>query len=270
MDGMNGQYDMKTQVFDISGKNKRNIHGELFTPNGTGPFPVLIVSHGFNACYHDLVNHAEGFAKAGIATIFFDFCGGSTRSTSEGCMQDMTVLTEVDDLETVIEYASGQELLLSDQIYLLGESMGGFVSAYVAAKKGSYDEEGHGYRNPVSNLIKGIILWYPAFVIPEDSRARYEAGDVNCLGIPMSMRFNEEAMGIDIDALFAGYDKPVLLIHGEGDQLVPISYSQRARAGYADARLEIIPGAGHGFDGADSILAREKTISFILHHLNWK
>lgn len=34
--------------------------------------------------------------------------------------------------------------------------------------------------------------------------------------------------------------------------LVPMGYSERELSAYTDARLIVIPGAGHGYDGDDS------------------
>ena len=42
-----------------------------------------------------------------------------------------------------------------------------------------------------------------------------------------------------------------------------MGYSERALSAYGEARLIVIPGAGHGYDGADSVAARERSISFI-------
>ncbi len=59
------------------------------------------------------------------------------------------------------------------------------------------------------------------------------------------------------------YRGPVLMIHGDQDSIVPMGYSERALSAYGEARLIVIPGAGHGYDGADSVAARERSISFI-------
>ena len=70
-------------------------------------------------------------------------------------------------------------------------------------------------------------------------------------------------MDIDVYARIPAYSGPVLMIHGDSDPVVPLSYSRRALSVYGDARLIVIPGAGHGFDGGDSHAAREHSIAFI-------
>ena len=59
------------------------------------------------------------------------------------------------------------------------------------------------------------------------------------------------------------FGKPVLLIHGDRDPVVPIEYSREAAANYGYATLKEIRGAGHGFEGQDSDHAREMSISFV-------
>ena len=47
------------------------------------------------------------------------------------------------------------------------------------------------------------------------------------------------------------YTDKVLLMHGNADSIVPISYSERASKTYEDGDYYVIGGAGHGFSGAD-------------------
>ena len=61
----------------------------------------------------------------------------------------------------------------------------------------------------------------------------------------------------------SAYKKDVLLIHGDADNIVPLSYSQRAVEVYDSARLEVLPGAGHGFYGNDA----EQAVAWILEYL---
>ena len=96
----------------------------------------------------------------------------------------------------------------SDQLFIQGESQGGFVSAYVAAQ--------------IPEKIKGLILWYPAFVIPDDAKRRFEENENTCFGQQLSPDYNKVAKDIDIFNVITGYKKSVMIIHGENDNCVPI------------------------------------------------
>lgn len=52
----------------------------------------------------------------------------------------------------------------------------------------------------------------------------------------------EPLLDYDIYGAIAAYDKDVLLIHGDADNIVPLSYSQRALQAYPSAELQVIPG----------------------------
>ena len=80
--------------------------------------------------------YALELADMGCLTYTFDFCGGSVvKEKSDGLTTEMSVLTEVDDLESVIAYAAGRERADKNHILVMGCSQGGFVSALAAAKE---------------------------------------------------------------------------------------------------------------------------------------
>ena len=117
------------------------VRGTEYRPTGDN-LPVAIVCHGFMAWQDTVRHYAIELAKLGYCTYCFDFCGGSVlgKGKSDGATTDMSVMTEVQDLEAVIAYVqslpyNGSELLL------MGGSQGGFVSALVAARAPSTSKE---------------------------------------------------------------------------------------------------------------------------------
>ena len=78
-----------------------SIEGVLYTPNGEGPFPTVILTHGFTGNYTYITgNIAKELAKAGFAAYAFNLRNPDTRS-----MLNTSVLTEAATLDTVIEGA---------------------------------------------------------------------------------------------------------------------------------------------------------------------
>lgn len=247
--------------FEVTKKNGMRIVGKMFVPDSVGEdfssdikFPTVVFSHGFNSCFKELEHHAKGYVDEGIVCVMFDFCGGGAKTLSDGTLIDMTPITEAEDLQTVMEYALSFDFVDENNFFLLGESQGGFESAYVAAA--------------VPEKIKGLILWYPAFVIPFDAKERFERDDNTCFGMDLCPHYNTDAKDIDNDELMKKYDGPVLLIHGDKDSIVPISYSIDASEKYSNARLIVMKDADHGYEGEDSVNARNFSIEFILSEKN--
>lgn len=235
------------------------INGVAYIPDGIQKAPTVIMSHGFNSNYVSNIAYAETLAESGIASYTFDFCGGSTGSTSDGSMLEMSVLTEVADLNAVIDTMKTLDFVDTDNIFLLGRSQGGFVSALTAARR--------------ADDIQGMVLFYPAFVIQKDASKAYP--DVSkiperttVLGVTVGRKYYEDALTLDFHNNIQGYTKDVLLIHGDRDSLVPLSYSEEAVEAYASAELIVLEGAGHGFYGEDASKAISAVIGYIKQHLH--
>lgn len=234
-------------------ENGMKIQGRMYLPKERErKLPLVIFSHGFGSNFRELEHHGDGFSKAGICCLFFDFCGGGRLSLSDGIMEEMTIESECTDLETVLAAARELEYIDHERIFLLGESMGGLVSALAAAKH--------------QEIVNALVLWYPAFSIPEDAQRRYAAGETEVFGIVLGKEFDAQARKIDVYGRISAYRRPVLLLHGTEDPIVPLHCSERALSVCEDARLVVMSGAGHGFEGRDSIAAREHSIAFIREH----
>ena len=243
---------MQTKNFEIN-SSVNVIRGMELLPDGfeeksKDGFPVAILSHGFGANMTLSMPYGEFLAKNGYAVFMFDFCGGSLPGTgkSTGRPEDMTIETEIGDLLNVINYAKGRPYTDKKNIYLLGGSQGGFVSALAAA------------RHP--DEIRKLILLYPAFCIPDDARSGRLGGTnydkdnppeyFNCPnGMRISRKFYDGVVDMDPFILAKAYKGPVLIMHGTDDPVVAPEYSKKLRDTYGDDRcsLIMIPGEGHGF-----------------------
>lgn len=63
--------------------------------------------------------------------------------------------------------------------------------------------------------------------------------DAKCVIAPVPVTYGE----------IGNYAKPVLLMHGDRDGIVPISYAERAAEVYPNVDYYVIGGGGHGFYG---------------------
>ena len=217
----------------------RHLYGLLSRPTNTfGKMPLVIVSHGFNGTHVFGKNYIKAFNALGYQTYNFDFGCGSVSSRSDNNTVNMSIRDEVNDLKTIINYFKSRSDVDASNIILLGESQGGLVSALTASD--------------CAKDISRLILVYPALCIPDNWKERYPKSEnipdtTQVWNVPIGKRFFSELYDINVYKTIGKYSGPVLIIHGDKDPVVPLSYSRRAENTYKNARLKVIPGAGHGF-----------------------
>ncbi|MGN1103915.1 MAG: alpha/beta hydrolase family protein [Candidatus Coproplasma sp.] len=214
-----------------SSRGELNIYGKLYTPqNAEGKLPAVILSHSANLNADSMNLYAVGFAERGFIAYAFDYCGSSSKSRSDGDTDDMTLFTEIEDLKAVISFVCAMDNVDENNIYLFGTSQGGLVSALTAEE--------------CAAEIKGEILLYPAFNIPELVKM---AGSFGSLG-GYGQAFSDTLADYDVYEHIGNFDGNVLIIHGSSDFIVNKSYSEQAAAKYKNCTLKIIDGANHGFN----------------------
>lgn len=238
------------------------IRGLEFRPEGEN-LPVAIVCHGFMATQDTVFPYAKELARMGYCTFTFDFCGGCAggKGKSDGATTEMSVLTEVEDLEAVVAYAQSlpyttQELLLS------GCSQGGFVSALTAAKH--------------PDMVTKLVLFFPALCIPDDARAgrmmfaKFDPNNIpdviNCGPMKLGKLYAADMIHMDPIAEIRTYPGPVLIIHGDKDKIVNVDYSRQAHEAYPNSTLHIIEGGGHGFSKKLDVIAKSHLRRFAVRN----
>lgn len=233
------------------------IYGELIMPGDRGSAPLIVLSHGFGSSMNGVSRDAAlHFAEEGFAVFTYDFCGGGMEIRSDGAMTDMSVLTEAQDLNAVLDTFVGDPRF--SRIFLWGASQGGFVSALVAAQR--------------PGDVAALALRYPAFVLQDDARARARPDGTfpetdTVMGRPIGRRYSEDAVSFDVYERIGAYTGDVLILHGDRDRVVPLLYARRAGKVYASARLETLEGQDHGFTGEALRRAKELETAFFRAHL---
>ena len=242
------------------GDDGSRIYGRLWLPEGKeGKLPTVICSHGLNSSYRATEYMiGKALAMAGFAVYCYDFRGGSPRSKSQGDPANMSVFTEQDDLNRVMDQIRQLPMVDTDKLFLMGDSQGGFVSTITAEQR--------------SEDVKALILYYPAFCIPEDARNRYP----NLEAIPektgrkgnmLGKAYHEKLFDYDVYEHISNFPKPVLIIHGDRDKVVKLHYAQRAKQVFPNARLKVLKGQGHGFNPAGVDAAAHMVYDFLIEQM---
>ncbi|MBR3277247.1 MAG: alpha/beta hydrolase [Eubacterium sp.] len=240
--------------FSCTNSKGYTVRGRFFFPGETGKYTTLVFGHGFGSNWQELAHYGPLFAENGLGIVLFDFCGGGLLSTSDGSTTEMSVVTEEDDLLAVLDRVKTMPQADAEKLFAGGESQGGYVAALAAA------------RHP--ETCAGLVLWYPAIGIGKHAQEMRDAGEPDMTelwDVPLGQIYTDDALKTDIYAEIKGYDRPVLLVQGNKDIVVPPESSKDlAENYYTNARLEMISGGGHGFNGHASKKAARRTMDFLL------
>ena len=206
-------------------------------------FPTVIFAHGAESDYKADMTTLKSLAKSGIACYTFDFYGWTRRSTGPKGVRwfhdvprgvdnsyEQKVLQQTEDLNAVIEQVKKMDFVDTENIYLLGSSMGG---ATVASASVTHSKD-----------IKGIVLQYPAINLVPD------------------------AMSGDAEHDVRKYENKVLLLQGTKDVIVPQKMSDKLAAYYNAYDTEkcnyiVYEGQPHVFTGKYKVIAAEEIYRFI-------
>jgi pimeloyl-ACP methyl ester carboxylesterase len=237
----------------------KNIYGIACIPDSTDKdMPAVIFSHGFNSSHKAMLPFAEYLAQRGVVSYCYDFCGGSLTSKSQGKTTEMSIFTEKEDLNAVIDMVASWNCVDKDKLFLFGESQGGMVTAITSIER--------------TDEIKGLMLLFPALCIPEDGIRRFKniseiPDELDCMGMRLGKTYYENILDYDVYEYIGKFNKDVLIFHGDRDSLVDISYSKRALTVLPTAKLEIFTGEGHGFSEQGNKKVAEMVYQFIQEHI---
>ena len=227
------------QIEDIKiSHHNRTIDGTFYKPEGRKCFPLVIFSHGYNGYKEDFEISARYFAANGIGAVCYTFCGGSTRDNSGFPTTEMTLFTEKEDLNAVMDTVKGWECVDNNNIYLFGASQGGMVSALTAEER--------------RNDINALVLLYPALCIADDWNARFEREEdipdtVELWEMQLGRKFFKAIRGFKIKEQIGEFTGRVLIMHGAEDIVVNSEHAVWASKQYPNARLEVFQNEEHGF-----------------------
>lgn len=238
--------------------NGNRIYGVAYIPDTQEEKkPLVIFSHELGNSHTAGIPYAERLAAAGYAAYTFDFCGGTVGGNqSDGSMIGMSIMTEESDLEAVLTEASTWDFVDPKRIILLGGSQGGAVTALA------------GCRN--QEKTAGMILMYPALSAVENVHAQFanvdsipEEYDMFGGWITVGRNYATDIWDVDFYEELSGYQNKVLLLHGDQDTTIDISYSERAASTIPNCEYHVIAGGGHEFFNEQF----EEAVQYILNYL---
>jgi len=244
------------------------ITGIMNVPKGKGPFPVVVLAHGY--IDPDVYWSGQGFrreqdtlARKGYVAFHVDYRNHAGSDDDPANETSLRIGYAMDVINAALAIrSSGLTYLDPDRIALLGRSMGGSVAFNAAViRPGTFDAI-ITYATTSTNAIDNFNRWQ-----------RYDADRAKAIirrfGDPRTNPTKwAQASSVNY---FDRITEPVLMIHGTADESCPIAWARTTKAALDDAGVQAqlveIRGGKHYLigDWPDSI---RRVLTFLDQHLS--
>lgn len=214
-------------------------------------YPLFIICHGFIGSKVGVdrlfVKAAQQLNQDQYIVLRFDYsgCGESSGDYGKTGLHDL-----IDQTRTVINFAHQLEHVDQSEITLLGHSLGGATAVLTASS---------------DQRIKRLILWSSVahpyedikrIVGREKVRTLKEEMTIDYLGYPLTKGFFDSLACYQPMQAAIGFSGDVLIVHGTGDEDIPVSYAKEyerilAKRFSGDILRCEIEGASHTFSKSD-------------------
>jgi dipeptidyl aminopeptidase/acylaminoacyl peptidase len=246
------------------------ISGVMNVPNGKGPFPVLVLNHGY--IDPDTYFPSQGMprehdylARHGYVVLHTDYRGHASSDNDPNVDYELRLPYAVDTINAVKAVKSSKlRFLDNDRVGWLGRSMGGGVTLTALVAQPGLVDAGVIYAS-VSSLAADN---WKQFSRPSQDRSRTNRR------IARTYRLPDKSPGFWRAAsprpYFGRITEPVLVHHGTKDNTCPIRWSEATvralKAAGTDVTFVKYRGEGHTFDRQWQ-RSIERTVAFFDKHL---
>ena len=223
------------------------VSGVLLRPRGRGPFPGIVLNHGYiePSIYvtgQGLAREQEWLANAGFVVLHTDYRGHAASDPADPLDRESRLGYTRDSINAVLALER-EPYVDPDRMAMLGRSMGGGVTLNALVAYPDLVEAAVIYASVSSRYLDNLRHFTAR------SRPEAVAGLFDRFGTPgESPRFYRE---LSSRTFFDRISDPLLIHHGSADETCPFPWAtttQRLlqRAG-VDSRLEVYRGEHHTF-----------------------
>ncbi|MBA4089036.1 MAG: alpha/beta hydrolase [Sphingobium sp.] len=244
----------------------RPITLDLYRPSAaSGPLPLVLYIHG-GGWANGHTRQSGAFSDFPAVLADLSARGYIVASLEYRLSKEAPFPAAIDDVRTAIRFLRANAArfgLDGGKVAVWGGSAGGQLAALAALQCGSAPT-GEDKSNPgQSDCVQAGAGWYGVydFATMPQAIAGAENAYLDCVkpDCPAD-RVRAASPAAHVDAK----DPPMLLIHGTDDKVVPAAQSQQLaatlKAAHVPVTLEIIPGVGHSWIGADAAATRAASL----------
>jgi dipeptidyl aminopeptidase/acylaminoacyl peptidase len=245
------------------------ISGRIAIPRGKGPFPAIVLAHGYidPALYvngQGMTREREWFADHGYIALHVDYRNHADSDDTGFGETDLRMGYTEDVVNAVLALRAWDGPVDDERMAVGGRSMGGGVVYNVLVAQ--------------PGLVDAAVVWAPVSSDAVDNYNRWIAHDPvrqnlvaaidRLYGLPSD---NPEFWnGISARTYFDQVTEPVLIHHGTADDTCPIRWSRETarlmKRDGVDATLAVYDGEGHAF-GPQFFASMERTGRFLRQHV---
>jgi len=198
--------DVHERFIDVPGARLHALHLRLPSPRG-----VVLYLHGNGGSLEGWFTHLEPFRRANFDLLMIDYRGYGKSSGAIGSEAQLHADVRAAWVAIAAQYAGRKRVWL-------GRSLGSGLAAQLATQMPPDLTILVSPYASMRTLASELYPWVPSLLL------RYP---------------------LDTAAVIARIPSPVLLLHGERDDLIPVAHSRALRPLHPRAELRVIAGAGH-------------------------
>jgi dipeptidyl aminopeptidase/acylaminoacyl peptidase len=242
------------------------VSGILLVPRGRGPFPAVVLNHGYiePSIYvtgQGLSREQDHLARAGFVVLHTDYRGHAASDPATPLSRE-TRLGYTRDTLNAVQSLKKEPYVDADRVAMLGRSMGGGVTLNALVAQPGLVKAAVVFASVSSRFLDNFNRW----TRPE--RPDAAAAFFREFGTPRQQpRFYRD---LSARSHFDRISAPVLLHHGTADDTCPLDWSRDTqrllRAAGVTSRLDLYDGEQHAF-GPQWPESMRRTVVFLRRHL---
>jgi len=246
--------------------NSYLLRGVLHLPRGKGPFPAVIVQHGFTSDYNDVLIRqiAVKLERSGFVVLRFSF---SAHPPSQGDYKNLLISQFVKDIKAGIKFLLKNKKVNQHRIGLVGHSMGAFsvlISSVIL----------HKYLRSVISISSYYDLEALFRSYKRDNSIEEEGRDYwKIWGFKINKKHFDESSYLRKKYSIQDIHCPVLIIHGENDSVVQVKDARTIYKLLAEPKaIKIIKNGSHSFkkNQTQRKLISRSVVSWLNQYLAFK
>jgi dipeptidyl aminopeptidase/acylaminoacyl peptidase len=258
------------QYFATYESNGLTISGRINIPRGKGPFPAVVLAHGYvdpdeytNGA--TMLRERDYLARRGYVTLHIDYRNHAQSDKDPSNDANLRGGYTIDAINAALALKKAR-LVDPDRIALIGRSMGGGVVYNALVVRPGVFRAAVAYAPVSSDSVDNFNKW----VRRDASRSGAVRDVIARLGTPEAQPAKWAAASPR--TYFGRITEPLLIHHGTSDESCPLSWSRESvaalKAKGKDVELFVYPGGRHTLTSPQWDTSIRRTAAFLAEHLS--